>query len=72
MQNFLKKNVLGIFIEIDINFSYGIGITKLLARCKHYNEGYVMTESRVYLGMCTIYLSYDIHKGMIHSSGFLL
>ena len=72
MQNFVIEKFLGIFTKIDITLSYGIKITKLLARWKACYEGYVMKRSRIYFGLSTIYSSCDIHKGMVHSSWFLL
>ena len=43
VQNFVEEKFLGIFTKIGITFSYGIEITKLLARWKACYEDYVVT-----------------------------
>ena len=72
MWNFLKEKFFDIFTKIDISFSYGIGIEKLLAGWKYCNEEYVVKGSIVYFYFSIVSWSCDIRKCMVHSSGFLL
>ena len=72
VQNFVEEKFLGIFTKIGITFSYGIKITKLLAHWKYCYEGYLVTRSRVYFGFSIFSSYFDLRKGMVHASGFLL
>ena len=71
MRNCVTEKFLGIFTKIDISFSFGIGITKFLARWKACDKGYVMTGSRDYFGFSIVSSSCDLQKGMVHSARFL-
>ena len=70
--NFVEEKVMGIFTKTGITFSYGIEITKFLARWKYCYQGYVVTWSRDYFGFYIVSSSCDLRKGLVHAFGFLL
>ena len=55
-----------------ITFSYGIKITKFLARSKYGCKGYVMNLSRYSFGFYIVSSFCNLGKCMVHACGFLL